>query len=226
MELQAIIKELSLLKNTKNIEGMARFGINTKNTLGISMVVLKQIAKIIGKNQLLAEQLWDTKIHEARILAALIAESEKISESIADKWVMEFDSWDVCDQVCNKAFDKTKFAYTKAIQWSDSEEEFVKRAGFVMIATLAVHDKKRDDGIFIEFLDRIIINSIDERNFVKKAVNWSLRQIGKRSYSLNLQAVVACNRILELYPTSKSARWIARDALRELTNEKILFRIK
>jgi len=198
---------------------MARFGINPKDTYGVSIPVLRKMAKQIGRNHLLAKKLWTLGIHEARILAGMIDPPEEVSEDQMEKWVKDFDSWDVCDQVCSNLFDKTKFAHKKAIEWSKRREEFVKRAGFVLMATLAVHDKEASDKEFLKFLPIIKREATDERNFVKKAVNWALRQIGKRNLSLNKMAIQTAK---ELQRTdSKSARWIASDAIRELTSEAV-----
>jgi 3-methyladenine DNA glycosylase AlkD len=152
------------------------------------------------------------------MLASFIGEPEKVSESLMEAWVREFDSWDICDQVCANLFDRTPLAYKKAYEWSKREEEFVKRAGFVLMAALSVHDKKVDDKTFLKFLPIIKREANDERNYVKKAVNWALRQIGKRNLSLNKQAIKTAREIQKM--DSKPARWIASDALRELTSEK------
>ncbi len=178
-----IIKTLKSQYNAKNVAGMARFGINPKNTYGVSIPVLRKMAKEIGKNHELAQELWASGIHEARILACHIDEPKKITEAQMESWVRDFDSWDVCDQVCNNLFSKTKFAHKKAIEWSNrkeerkrgntlhsrlsDDEEFVKRAGFVLMATLAVHDKKADDEAFLKFLPIVTRESGDSRNFVK-----------------------------------------------------------
>jgi 3-methyladenine DNA glycosylase AlkD len=154
----------------------------------------------------------------------MIADPEKATETQIEKWVKEFDSWDICDQVCSNFFDKTKFAYKKAVEWSRREKEFVKRAGFVLIACLAVHDKEAIDKKFIAFFSNIKKGSIDERNFVKKAVNWALRQIGKRNHDLNINAIRLAEEISRI--DSKSARWIASDALRELLSEGVQKRLK
>jgi len=224
IKIQQIIKEIKKNANPKNVEGMARFGINPNNTFGVSIPILRGLAKKIGKNHDLALELWKTEIHEARILAGFIGESSRLTEKQMESWVKEFDSWDVCDLVCSNLFDKTEFAYDKVFQWHKDKREFVKRAGFVMMACLAVHDKKASDNKFIQFFPLIIKESVDERNFVKKAVNWALRQIGKRNLNLNKEAVKTGKIILK--KDSKSAKWIARDALRELTNEEIIERIK
>jgi len=213
MQYEGIVKKLRASANPKNVAGMARFGINPKNTLGVSIPVLRKIAKEIGKDQSLAQELWKSGIHEARILAALVGEPGKLTEKQMDSWVKDFDSWDVCDQVCSNLFDKTPYAYKKAAIWSSNKREFIKRAGYVLMACLSVHDKRDDDKRFSEFFPLIVKGSTDERNFVKKAVNWALRQIGKRNASLNKEAVKTAKKI-QLIP-SKSAKWIAADALRE-----------
>jgi 3-methyladenine DNA glycosylase AlkD len=224
MKIKEILKRLKSLANPKNVEGMARFGINPKNTLGISVYVLRDMAKEIGKDHKLAQQLWDSGIHEARILAAFVDDPKMVTEQQMEKWVKDFDSWDICDQVCGHLFDKTEFAYKKAFEWSERKDEFVKRAGFVLMATLSVHDKKARDAKFEQFFTPIMKHSIDERNFVKKAVNWALRQIGKRNLALNKRAIKIAERMQKI--DSKAARWIASDVLRELKSEKVQKRLK
>lgn len=214
MDYKEVVKQLKKLSNPKNILGMARFGINPKNTLGVSIPDLRNLAKKIGHNHLLAQQLWQSQIHEAKILAGFIDDPKLVTEKQLETWVKDFDSWDVCDQVCSNLFDKTDFAWKKAVEWSNRKEEFVKRAGFVLMACLSVHDKKTKDSEFIKFLPIIKREATDERNFVKKAVNWALRQIGKRNKFLNKEAIKAADEIQKL--DSKSAKWIAGDALREL----------
>jgi 3-methyladenine DNA glycosylase AlkD len=221
-----IIENLKANANRKNVEGMARFGINSNGTLGISMVYLRNFAKVIKKDHETALELWDSGIHEAKILAVLIAEPKKFSESTAEKWVSEFDSWDVCDQACMNLIGRVSFARKKAIEWSFRDEEFVKRAGFVIMAVMAVHEKKADDNFFDEFFERIISEINDDRNFVKKAVNWALRQIGKRNMELNHKAVRICQEITDNKNSSKAALWTAKNAYKELTDDKIIARIK
>lgn len=218
MNCNTVIAKLksSAKPSRKNFEGMARFGINTKNALCIGIPVLRKMAKEIGKSHELALELYDSGIHAAKILAGMIDEPEKVTESQVEKWAKGFDSWGVCDQVCSNLFDKTCFAWRKAASWSKRKEEFVKRAGFAIMAALAVHDKKASDKDFMNFFPLIKKESIDERNFVKKAVNWSLRQIGKRNRKLNKEAIKTAREILKI--NSKSAKWIARDALKELEN--------
>jgi 3-methyladenine DNA glycosylase AlkD len=219
-----IVERLRSLENRENVAGMARYGISTKNTLGVSMVVLRAMGREIGKNHGLALELWETAIHEGRILATLLADADRLTPEVMDAWAADFDSWDVCDQTCNNLFRKTRFAHEKALVWSRRPEEFVKRAGFVLMACLSVHDKSAGDDAFLGFLKPIREESIDERNFVKKAVNWALRGIGKRNEALN-RAAVQCSREL-VESDSKAARWTGRDALRELESEKVLSRLK
>ena len=219
MELKEILKELKNSSSSKNREGMARFGINPKYALGVKIPVLRSLAKKISKNHKLALGLWKTKIHEARILACLIEEKEKLADEQMEQWVKGFNSWDLCDQCCMNIFDKLPQAFEKAIEWAGRDEEFVKRAGFALMASLAFHDKKAKDKDFLRFFPAIKKYSVDERNFVKKSVNWALRQIGKRNSNLKKEAIKLAEKIKEI--NSKSAKWIANDALRELKTRKI-----
>jgi 3-methyladenine DNA glycosylase AlkD len=212
-----IISLLKKHRNPKNVAGMARFGINTKNTLGISIPFLRSLAKKIGKDHQLASQLWRTKIHEARLLAGFIGDPKLVTAKQMDSWVKDFDSWDICDQVCSNLFDQTPFAHQKAVQWAKRREEFVRRAGFVMMAALSVHDKKASDGKFLKFFPLIEKYSTDERNFVRKAVNWALRQMGKRKNSKLKKPALALAAKLSK-SVSASARWIGKDAYRELAS--------
>jgi len=221
---ESVLAYLGEIAQPQNLAGMARYGIRTEKALGTSIPILRQLAKEIGSNHQLAQDLWQTEIHEARILACFIDSPGEVSEAQMEDWVKDFNSWDLCDQCCNNLFAKTVFAQQKALEWVNSKEEFIKRAGFVMMAVLAVHDKKADDNLFRDFLKYIIEGATDERNFVKKAVNWALRQIGKRNLALNREAIRTAERIQKL--DAKSAKWIAADALRELSDEKILNRIK
>jgi len=182
--------------------------------LGIPIPELRKLAKLIKREHDLALALWKTNFHEARILASLIDDPGQVTEKQFNSWVNDFNSWDICDQVCGNLFDRTPFVIDKAIEFSARPEEFVKRAGFVLMAEYCMHNKKAKDEIFINFLQIIEREACDERNFVKKAVNWSLRQIGKRNNNLQVYAIEAAERILE--KPCKPARWIARDALNEL----------
>ncbi len=224
MKYEEIIMELESLSNPEDIEGMARFGINHTKTYGVRMPELRRIAKNAGKDHELAEKLWNAGYGETKILAGLIEDPKMVTNDQMEKWVMGFDSWDVCDQCCINLFRKTPFAYKKVFEWSTREEEFVKRAAFALIAVLAVHDKKAEDREFEDFFPLIMRESVDNRNFVKKAVNWALRQIGKRNINLNKKAIEVAEKISNV--DSKSAKWIATDAIRELKSEKVQERLK
>ncbi len=224
MKYQEIIKKLRSMANRRNVDGMARYGINPKNTLGISVYILRDLAKQIPKNHALAAKLWDSGIHEAKILACYIDDPGKVMSGQMEKWVKDFDSWDVCDQVCTSFFDQTRHAHGKAAEWSLRREEFVKRAGFALMAGLAVHDRQASDRAFKKFLPLIKRAADDERNYVKKAVNWALRNIGKRNLALNRAAIETAKEIQKI--DSRAARWIAADALRELKNEKVRKRLR
>ena len=219
-----IISYLRSRANPSNVAGMAHYGISSHNTLGVSIPVLREIAKGRRREHRLAQELWESGIHEARILAAFVDDPKQVTPEQMENWVANFDSWDICDQVCSSLFDRTPYATRKAVEWCVREEEFVKRAGFVLMACLAVHDKKASNALFESFMPHIQKGAIDERNFVKKAVNWSLRQIGKRNQSLNLQAIQTAREIAQL--DSRAARWIAADALRELTSDKTQSRLQ
>jgi len=224
MDYNEIISKLKSMSNPKSVEGMARYGINTKNNLGISIYKLRPLAKKIGKNHELSLKLWNSGIHDARLLAVFVEDSKLVTEEQMDLWSKDFDSWDVCDQACTSLFDLTPHAWKKVYEWSECNEEFVKRAAFSIIAGLAVHDKKADDKKFEELFTIIKRESTDERNYVKKAVNWALRNIGKRNLNLNKKAINAAKEIKKI--DSKSAKWIANDAIRELTSSKIWERVK
>lgn len=219
-----VIDELKKHGSIRNIEGMARYGITSTKAYGVSAPILKSLAKKIGKNHKLALNLWETGYLEARSIAVMIADPQVVTKSLMNKWVKDFDSWAVCDATCNYLFTYTPYAVDKVFEWCERKDEYVRRAGFVLMATLAVHDKKRDDRDFLLFFPFIKKYSTDERNFVKKAVNWALRQIGKRSPFLNIQAIELAREIKKI--NSKSARWIASDAIRELTNPKANIRGK
>jgi 3-methyladenine DNA glycosylase AlkD len=215
MKFKAIISQLKKQANPSNVAGMARYGINPENTLGINTPFLRGLAKEIGKDHDLALQLWESGIHEARILAAYIDDPQLVTSKQMDSWVKDFDSWDICDQACNSLFCKTPFAYPKVAQWTESKKEFIRRAGFVMIAALATHDKKAPDEKFLQFFPFIERYSTDERNFVKKALNWALRQIGKKKPGLKKTAIALAEKLAK--SDASSARWAGKDALRELS---------
>ncbi len=219
-----ILKKLKSLSNPQAIEGMAKYGITAKNTYGVSIPNLRKLAKEIGVNHNLAQQLWTSDIRETRILASMIGDPKMVTEEQMEEWVKDFDYWEICDQCCMNLFEKTEFAYQKCVEWSSREEEFVKRAGFVLMACLAVSDKKADDKEFERFFPIIKREADDNRNFVKKAVNWALRQIGKRNLNLNREAIETAKEIQKM--DSRGAKWIASDAIRELTSEAVQKRLR
>ena len=219
-----ILQKLKTHGSRENIEGMARFGITTERRLGVSVPEMRRIARECGKDHPLSIRLWNSGVPEARIVASMIADPAEMTAAEMDRWVSGFDSWDVCDQVCMNLFERTPFAGKKIRQWSRREEEFVRRAAYALIACLAWHDKDAPDVVFTGFLPIIKRGATDERNFVKKSVNWALRNIGKRNPRLNRAAVSTAKEISRL--DSKSARWIGADAIRELTSAAVQRRIR
>ena len=222
MHYEDIIARLKAEANPDNVAGMARYGISTTNTLGISIYTLRKLAREIKKNHELALELWDSGIHEARILADFIDEPGKVTEEQLERWVRDFDSWDVVDQLSELIY-RTPYALKKIHEWSGQDAEFVKRAAFSLIAEISCHDKKIADEEFEQFLVLIKRAATDERNYVRKAANWALRNIGKRNRVLNRRAVEVSREIQKM--DSKAARWIAADALRELTGEAVQKRL-
>jgi 3-methyladenine DNA glycosylase AlkD len=219
MQYEDILRKLRALSNPKAVEVMARFGINPEKTFGVSIPNLRRMAKEIGKNHFLAQQLWFSGIHEARILASMIDDPNQVTGKQMDSWIKDFNSWDVCDQCCMNLFSKISMAWEKAIEWTKHKKEFEKRAGFVLMACLAWYDKKSPDKKFLVFLPVIKREANDDRNYVKKAVNWALRNIGKRNLNLNKKAIETAKEIQKM--DSRSARWVASDAIRELTSEAV-----
>jgi len=222
MDYEETIEELRSLASPEWLAGMARFGINPSNTLGISVTKLQEVAKPIRKElrlqpeqrHALAAQLWASGIHEARQLATMLDVPALVTPQQMDAWVADLDSWDVCDGVCMDLFDDTPYAFDKAKEWAAREEEFVRRAAFALMAALAFRAKPHPDAAYEPFFALIKMHSTDDRNFVKKAVNWALRQIGKRNGHLLLRAIDVAREIEQI--DSRPARWIAKDALREL----------
>lgn len=206
------------------LAGMARFGINPEQRLGLSIPAMRRIAKTLGHDHALALALWDTTIPDAQIVAGMVAEPAELTSRQMDDWAKSFASWDVCDQVCGSAFLASPLAWRKVPEWAERNEEFVRRAAFALLATLAVYDKRASDESFVAMLPVIEAAAADERNFVKKAVNWALRNIGKRNPALNAAAIDAARRIQK--QASRSARWIAADALRELTGDAVQMRLR
>jgi 3-methyladenine DNA glycosylase AlkD len=219
-----LINKMRAMADPEALAGKARYGINIENSLGLRMPQIRGLAREIGRDHALALELWQTGIVDARILAPLIAEKKKIDDDLMENWVTDFASWDVCDQCCINLFRHHATAFNKVEAWAAREEEYVRRAGFALLATLAVHKKQEPDQTFINLFPLIQRYAFDDRNFVKKAVNWALRQIGKRNKALNLAAIDACERIKS--QNTPAARWIASDALRELQDKKILARFK
>jgi len=220
----SVLRELERRADRRVRAKMAYFGVNVPKALGISAPVLHALAKRIGRDHRLAQQLWATGVHEARILATLIGQSKKVTAREMERWVRDFDSWDVVDAACCYLYAHAKPAWSKAMAWSRRPEEFVKRASFSLIAYLSYKDKFAPDARFVKFLRVIEREAHDERNFVKKAVNWALRNIGKRNVPLNRAAIHAAEKIRQ--QGSPAARWIAADALRELKSAAVETRLR
>ncbi|MFP4475586.1 MAG: DNA alkylation repair protein [Desulfatibacillaceae bacterium] len=218
-----MVERLERLASAEDATGKARFGIRGARVLGIRMPELQAMARDIGTDHGLALDLWKTGIHEARILAALVDDPGLVDEAQLEAWVGDFDSWDLCDQCCGKLFDRTALAWDKAAEWAGRKPEFERRAGYVLMAQLAVHDRKAPDSAFDLFFPLIQSGANDGRNFVKKAVNWALRQIGKRNVALNAKAVECAGKLRD--SGDATARWIASDALRELTSPAVQDRL-
>lgn len=219
-----ILEKLKSKSRSDQLEGMARYGIKIDKRLGVSIPDIRKIAKDFGKNHETALDLWKTGYADAKITAALIDEPEKVTETQMEEWVMGIDSWDVCDQICMNLFDKTTYAWKKIIDWSERKEEFVKRTAFSLLACLACHDKYADDNKFKEYFPLIKKNAMDDRNYVKKAVSWSLRHIGKRNLNLYKAALKLANEIKMI--DSKSAKWIGSDVVRDLNSDPTKRRLK
>jgi 3-methyladenine DNA glycosylase AlkD len=216
--------ELRRLGSRKNVAGMERFAIRARKVYGVSKPKMDALAKRIGKDHALALRLWNSGVREARILAGMIDEPGAVTAAQMDGWARDFDSWDVCDGTCCHLFAHTALAWQKAFAWSRKSDEFQKRAGFALMAYLAVHDKRAGDHEFSKLLPILRGAASDDRNFVRKAVNWALRQIGKRNLKLNRMAVREAQRIRKV--DSRAARWIAADALRELRSEAVRRRLR
>ena len=202
------------LADPARLAGMARFGIQPDNGIGLNVPQIRSISRRLGKDQELAEELWDTGIHDARILASLVGDPQRISRSTMDRWARDFASWDVCDACCCNLFDRTPYAWDKIRKWVRSDREFVRRAAFATLAYVALHDKKAPDQLFLDALPLVEQYAFDNRNFVRKAVNWALRNIGKRNALLLRAALECAARVRE--QNTAAARWIASDAIREL----------
>jgi 3-methyladenine DNA glycosylase AlkD len=231
----AVLVELAALGSEEARAGMARYGIDTSAAFGVSIYVLRPLARKLGRDHDLALALWESGNHEARLLASMVDDPAQVTGAQMDDWAAQFDSWDVCDQVTSNLFDKTPFAYDKVREWSGAPDEWVKRAAFATAAALAVQDKAASDEPFLEILELCRREAGDDRNYVKKAVNWALRNIGKRDPRLYAAALETAEAILatgeELAaadrrdPAARAMRWVARDALRELRSEKVVARV-
>lgn len=223
MDFEEVITELRKNSNLSQIEGMKRFGINPEKTFVVKIPIMREIAKKIKTDHQLALQLWDYGYRETEIIASMIADPAQVNDELMDRFVSSFSYWEICDQFCMNLFEKMPNAYEKALEYSYREPTFEKRTGFVLMARLAVSDKKAVDDKFYPFFDRIIQESCDGRNDVKKAVNWALRQIGKRNVRLREKALITIEAILK---HKDSVKWVAMDAKRELMDVKIIQRIK
>lgn len=221
--LHAVLKKLEARADPAVRAAMARFGVHVEKAHGISMPVLRKLAKEIGTDHRLAQQLWASGIHEARILAGLVDDPAKVTAKQMERWARDFNAWDVVDGSCCHLFVFARPAWRKAVEWARREPEFVRRAGFALMACLAVHDKEASDARFVRLLRIIRRRASDERNFVKKAVNWALRQIGKRNRRLNRSAIRTAKQIRST--DAPTARWVAADALRELTGAAVQRRL-
>lgn len=218
-----VISHLKTKAKTENLAGMARFAIGGDKRMGVAVPEMRKLAKEIGKDQQLSLELWKTGIPEAMIAAAMIGVPGEVTEVQMDDWVEDIEFWDICDQTAMNLFEKVSFAEKKIWQWSKSEHEFTKRMAYALIACLAWHDKKATDEFFLKLFPVIKAGSTDERNFVKKAVNWALRHIGKRNKNLNKEALQLAHEIQKI--DSKAAKWIATDAIRELESKAIQKRL-
>lgn len=218
-----IIAELRRAGTRRNVEGMARFGIRAAKAFGVAKPKLDVLAKKIGRNHQLALKLWATGIHDAKILAGMVDEPTKVTVAQMEAWVRDFDNWDTCDGTCCHLFVFASPAWAKAIAWTRRKSEFEKRAGFALAAYLAYRDKAANDRKFLSFLEIIEREAEDGRNFVRKAVNWALRNIGKRNMRLNRAAIAVAERLQQ--KESRAAGWIAADALRELRGEAVQVRL-
>lgn len=224
MTAEAVMAQLHAAAQPDQLAGMARYGMSTANRLGVTMPELRRIAKQTGKDHDLALALWQTGIADARILACMVDDPRAVTAEQMDAWAVDFDSWDVCDQVCMNLFDKTPLAWEKVREWAGRDEEYVKRAAFSLVASLAWHDKRAEDAAFIALLPLITAGAVDERNYVKKAVSWALRHIGKRNAALREVALATAQELSA--STSRSARWIGRDTVKDLNSEAVRRRLQ
>jgi 3-methyladenine DNA glycosylase AlkD len=223
-QVEAALAWLKQESTTKDRENLVRFGIDADPAFGVSMANIQLLAKSLGKSHELARALWATGWYEARLLTSFVDEPARVTPEQMDRWTGDFDNWGICDTVCFHVFDRTPHAWDKVREWSDRPEEFVKRAAFALLASLALHDKKAGDERFFEGLDLIERAAPDGRNFVKKGVSWALRLIGRRNVALYAQAIAVSQRLAG--SSEAAARWIGKGALRELTDPKVADKVK
>jgi len=222
-EVQAVLSSLDRMGTRRDRENLARFGITASKAFGVSMAKVRVLAKRLGQNHELAAALWETGWYEARILTSFVDEPARVTPAQMDRWCRDFDNWGICDSLCFHLFDKTPHAWTKVAKWSDSRHEFVKRAAFALLASLALHDKRAADEPFARCLPLIESAATDGRNFVKKGVSWALRGIGRRNLVLNTAALEVANRLST--SSEAAARWVGKDALKELTSPGVMRRL-
>ena len=215
-----ILRWLERRGTKRNREGMARYAIIAPKVFGVSMATMQELAKRLGRDHELALALWDTGWFEARILTAFVDEPSKVTAAQMDRWARDFDNWAICDTLCFKLFDRTPHAWRKVDQWSKRRDEFVKRAAFALLASLALHDKTEPDARFLKSLELVDRNATDERNFVKKGVSWALRTIGRRNQTLNVAATDTARRLAA--SSNATARWVGKDALKDITRPMVL----
>lgn len=224
MTYDQVLSELKAVADPDSLAGMARFGITPARALGVRLPALRRLARRIGTDRAFAARLWEEGVRETQILASMVDDPAQVTEDQMESWAAELSYWEICDQVCMNLFARAPLAWTKAEEWSARPEEFVKRAGFVLIACLAVSDKGAADSAFERFFPLIEGHSDDDRAYVRKAVNWALRQIGKRNPKLWRQAVTVARRLAS--GDNRTARWIGRDALKELTSAAVRERLQ
>lgn len=221
---KSLLSELRRLGEKRNVEGMARFGIVAKNVYGVAKPKMDELARQIGRNHDLAVELWDSGVHDARILAGMIDDPKQVTAAQMNRWVRDFDNWDVCDGTCCHLFVFAEDAWDRAEDWTKRTAEFEKRAGFALMAYLAYRDESAKDAQYKQMLPILLREAHDERNFVRKAVNWALRNIGKRNLQLNRAAIRTAEQMKRM--NSRAASWIAADALRELKGEAVQARLR
>jgi 3-methyladenine DNA glycosylase AlkD len=218
-----VVARLRAMATDRDRAGMARFGINVDNAVGVGVTALRRLARDLPRDHGLAADLWDTGLHEARILASIVDRPDQVTAGQMDRWVRALDSWDLCDQCCQNLFWRTRYADRKTRTWAGRRPEFVKRAAFALMASSAVKDRAAPDDRFLSYLELIEREATDPRNFVRKAINWALRQIGKRNRRLHRAAVASARRIGRM--DDRTARWVAGDALRELRDPRTIERL-